>query len=34
MRSALADDKTGLSFTLDAGPRQRSHSRIRVTQDL
>jgi hypothetical protein len=30
---ALSDDKTGLSFTIAAGPRQRSHSRVRVSRD-
>jgi hypothetical protein len=30
MWSALSDDRTGLSFTIAAGPRQRSHSRDRV----
>jgi hypothetical protein len=27
---ALSDEKTGLSFTTAAGPRQRSHFRVRV----
>jgi hypothetical protein len=27
---ALSDERTGLSFTIDAGPRQRSHFRVRV----
>jgi hypothetical protein len=27
---ALSDERTGLSFTIAAGPRQRSHSRVRV----
>jgi hypothetical protein len=27
---ALCDERTGLSFTTAAGPRQRSHSRVRV----
>jgi hypothetical protein len=31
---ALSDEKTGLSFTMAAGPRQRSHSRVRVPWDL
>jgi hypothetical protein len=30
---ALSDERTGLSFTLYAGPRQRSHSRVRVPWD-
>jgi hypothetical protein len=30
MWSALSDERTGLPFTIAAGPRQRSHSRIRV----
>jgi hypothetical protein len=30
---ALSDERTGLSFTTSAGPRQRSHSRPRVRQD-
>jgi hypothetical protein len=30
---ALSDDRTGLSFTIAAGPRQRSHSRVRVPLD-
>jgi hypothetical protein len=28
--SALSDERTGLSFTIAAGPRQRSHFRVRV----
>jgi hypothetical protein len=27
---ALSDESTGLSFTIAAGPRQRSHFRVRV----
>jgi hypothetical protein len=34
MRGALSDEGTGLSFTIAAGPRQRSHSRVRVPLDL
>jgi hypothetical protein len=30
MWGALSDERTGLSFTTAAGPRQRSHSRVRV----
>jgi hypothetical protein len=30
MWGALSDKKTGLSFTIAAGPRQRSHFRVRV----
>jgi hypothetical protein len=30
MLSALSDKRTGLSFTIAAGPRQRSHFRVRV----
>jgi hypothetical protein len=33
MWGALSDEMTGLSFTIAAGPRQRSHSRVRVLQD-
>jgi hypothetical protein len=33
MCSALSDQRTGLSFTVAAGPRQRSHSSVRVTQE-
>jgi hypothetical protein len=29
----LSDERTGLSFTIAAGPRQRSHSRVRVLWD-
>jgi hypothetical protein len=32
MRGALSDERTGLSFTIPAGHRQRSHSRVRVPQ--
>jgi hypothetical protein len=30
---ALSDEREGLSFTTAAGPRQRSHSRVRVQWD-
>jgi hypothetical protein len=30
---ALSDERTGLSFTIAAGPHQRSHFRVRVPQD-
>jgi hypothetical protein len=30
MWGVLSDETTGLSFTFSAGPRQRSHSRVRV----
>jgi hypothetical protein len=30
MRGAHPEEKTGLSFTIAAGPRQRSHSGVRV----
>jgi hypothetical protein len=30
MWGALSDEKTGLSFTISAGPRQRSHSWVQV----
>jgi hypothetical protein len=30
MWGALSDERMGLSFTIAAGPRQRSHSRVRV----
>jgi hypothetical protein len=33
MSGALFDERTGLLFTIAAGPRQRSHSRIRVPWD-
>jgi hypothetical protein len=33
MWGALSDEKTGLSFTIASGPRQRSHSRVRVPWD-
>jgi hypothetical protein len=29
----LSDERRGLSFAIDAGPRQRSHSRVRVPWD-
>jgi hypothetical protein len=34
MWGALSDERTGLSFTTAAGPRQRSHSRVRIPWDL
>jgi hypothetical protein len=30
MWGVISDERTGLSFTSAAGPRQRSHSRVRV----
>jgi hypothetical protein len=33
MWGTLSDERTGLSFTLAAGPRQRSYSRVRVLWD-
>jgi hypothetical protein len=30
---ALSDERTGVSFTIAAGPRQRSNSRVRVRWD-
>jgi hypothetical protein len=33
MWGALSDERTGLSFTTAAGPRQRSNSRARVAWD-
>jgi hypothetical protein len=33
MWGGLSDEKTGLSFTIATGPRQRSHSRVRVPED-
>jgi hypothetical protein len=33
MWDTLSDERTGLSFTTAAGPRQRSHSRVRVPWD-
>jgi hypothetical protein len=33
MWGALSDEKTGLSFTISAGSRQHSHSRVRVSRD-
>jgi hypothetical protein len=33
MCGALSDERRGLSFTTAAGPRQRSHSRVRVPWD-
>jgi hypothetical protein len=29
----LPDERMGMSFTIAAGPRQRSHSQVRVSQD-
>jgi hypothetical protein len=34
MWGALSDKRTGLSFTIAADPRQRSHYRVRVPWDL
>jgi hypothetical protein len=33
MWGALSDERTGLSFTIAAGPSQRSYSRVRVSWD-
>jgi hypothetical protein len=33
MWGALSDERTGVSFTIAAGPRQRSYSRDRVPWD-
>jgi hypothetical protein len=33
MWGVLSDEKTRLSFTIASGPRQRSHSRVRVPQE-
>jgi hypothetical protein len=33
MWGALSDERTGLSFAVTAGPRQRNHSRVRVPRD-
>jgi hypothetical protein len=33
MWSAFSDERMGLPFTIAAGPRQRSHSRVRVPWD-
>jgi hypothetical protein len=33
MWGALSDERTGLSFTIAAGARQSSHSRVRVPWD-
>jgi hypothetical protein len=33
MSGALSDERTGLSFIIGAGPRQRSHSRVRIPWD-
>jgi hypothetical protein len=34
MWAALSDERTDLLFTIAAGPRQRSHSWVRVQRDL
>jgi hypothetical protein len=34
MWDALCDKRMGLSFTVTAGPRQRSHSRLQVLRNL
>jgi hypothetical protein len=34
MWGALSGERTGPSFTITAGPRQRSHSQVRVLWDL
>jgi hypothetical protein len=34
MWGAFCDERTGLSFTIAAGSRQRSHSRVRVRVNL
>jgi hypothetical protein len=34
MWGALSDERTDLLFIVTTGPRQRSHSRVRVPQDL
>jgi hypothetical protein len=33
MWGALSDEKTGMSYTFDAGSRQCSYSRVRVPRD-
>jgi hypothetical protein len=33
MRGALSDERTGLPYTIAAGPRHRSHSRVRFPRD-
>jgi hypothetical protein len=33
MWGALSDERTGVSFTIAPGPRQRSHFRVRVPWD-
>jgi hypothetical protein len=33
MWGTLSDEKAGMSFTIAAGTRQRSHSRVRVTRE-
>jgi hypothetical protein len=34
MWGVLSDERMGLSFAIATGPRQRCHSRVRVTWDL
>jgi hypothetical protein len=34
MWGAFSDERTGLSFTMAAGPRQHSHSWVRAPWDL
>jgi hypothetical protein len=33
MWGALSDERTGLTFTIAAGPRRRSHSRVPIPWD-
>jgi hypothetical protein len=33
MWGALSDERTGMTFTIAAGPRQRSNSRVRIPWD-
>jgi hypothetical protein len=33
LRNILSHKRSGLLFTTDAGPRQRSHSQVRLTRD-
>jgi hypothetical protein len=33
MWGTLSDERTRLSFTIAAGPRQRSYSRVRIPRD-
>jgi hypothetical protein len=33
MWGALSDERTNMSFAIAAGPRQRSHSQVRVPRD-